>query len=101
MKTEHIISFPGDKQFEQHSASFELDSADLDAAQVKALNPLEKLRLMNTMCLINGLLFQLAEGYISKEDYEARKKRLLSILPKEIQVVLMEVLRGNNATGSK
>lgn len=101
MKTEHIISFPGDKQFEQHSASFELDSADLDAAQVKTLNPLEKLRLMNTMCLINGLLFQLAEGYISKEDYEARKKRLLSILPKEIQVVLMEVLRGNNATGSK
>lgn len=101
MKTSHSISFPADKQFEQHIATFELDSADLEVAQVEALNPLEKLRLMNTMCLINGLLFQLAEGYISKDEYEARKKRILSLLPKEIQVVLMEVLRGNNIEGKK
>lgn len=101
MKTEHVISFPGEKQFEQHSASFTIDSDDLETAQVKALNPLEKLRLMNTMCLINGLLFQLAEGYISKEEYDARKKRLLSLLPEEIQMALTEVLRGNNAEGKK
>lgn len=101
MKTEHIISFPGNKQFEQHSASFTLDSDDLKAAQVKALNPLEKLRLMNTLCLINGLLFQLAEGFISKDEYEARKKRVLSLLPKDIQEALTEVLRGDNAKGNK
>ena len=99
MKLSHRISFPGGREFEQHECIFELDSEELagQSSSFDYLNTLQKFQLMNTLLLINGLLFQRAEGYIGKDDYTDRKKRAISLLAAPIKKVLEEVLQFNGS----
>jgi hypothetical protein len=99
MKVSHRISFPGGKEFEQHECIFDLDGSDVEGVAVDKLNSLQKIQLLNTLVVINGLLYQRGEGYIGKEDYDARKKRILSLLAPQVQEAFLEVLNSGNKTG--
>jgi len=93
MKISHRISFPGGKDFEQHECIFEMDSNELSQVKsVASLNVLQVFQLLNTLVVINGLLYQRGEGYIDKSEYESRKERIMSLMSENVKVALMEVL---------
>lgn len=93
MKVSHRISFPGGKEFEQHECVFEIDLLDLDVGVTDKMNPLQIGQLMYSLVVINGLLYQRAEGYIDKEEYNLRKERVFSLLTDEMKEKLMEALK--------
>lgn len=96
MKLVHRISFPGGKEFEQHESIFEIESKELEGVVFfKKLNVLQRFQVMQTLLVINGLLFQRAEGYIGKEDYIARKERIISQLADPVKDAFLEVLRND------
>lgn len=99
MKVKYRISFPGGKDFEQHESKFEIESNDfVDSTAFHNLNPLQRIQLMNSLLMVNGLLFLRAEGYIDKNDYEQRKTRVFSLLAKEVKEALTEVLINGNSS---
>jgi len=102
MKVSYRISFPGGRDYEQHESVFEIDSADfLGCDAFDDLNPLQKVQLLNSLLMVNGLLFLRAEGYIDKEDYEQRKARVFSLMAKVVKDALMEVLVNGSSGRTK
>lgn len=102
MKVSYRISFPGGKEYEQHESIFEVDSSDFNGcAPFENLNPLQKVQLLNSLLMVNGLLFQRAEGYINKENYEQRKARVFSLMAKVVKDALTEVLSNGSDSGNK
>lgn len=102
MKVAYRISFPGGKDFEQHESIFEMDSADFISSDAfDDLNPLQKVQLMNSLLMVNGLLFLRAEGYIEKDDYEKRKTRVFSLMAENVKGALKEVLQNGNSSEQK
>lgn len=102
MRISYRISFPGGKEFEQHESIFEMSSDDfIDSPTFNNLNPLQKVQLVNSLLMVNGLLFLRAEGYIDKLEYEKRKERVFSLMAKDVKGVLTEVLSNGHSTSSE
>lgn len=95
MITTHKISFQGGKPFEQHSAEFTLEGSDFDGADsvFSSLNILEKMFLMNTFVIIEGLLFQFSDGYISSEEYKSRLERQKSLLSPKLLEAFSKIVK--------
>jgi hypothetical protein len=99
MRVSYRISFPGGKDFEQHESIFEADSNDfIDSIAFHDLNPLQRVQLMNSLLMVNGLLFLRAEGYIDKDEYEKRKVRIFSLMQENVKGALTEVLTNGNSS---
>ena len=92
MQVSHKISFPGNRQFEQHTAMFTLSTEDVPADVMSSCSVVERMFILNMLVLYEGLLFQLSEGYISYDDFNKRKKRLFSILPKHLVSIVSQLL---------
>jgi len=97
MEVTHKISFQIGAAFEQHSAEFKLVEHDLTLDTFNSLNLLEKMFVMNALVLIEGLLFQSAEGYISNEEFTKRSTRIKSIMNPKVREVLDSLLKGKTS----
>ena len=96
MQVTHKISFQIGAAFEQHSAEFTLSETDLTLDTFSKLNLIEKMFIMNDLVLIEGILFQNVEGYISKEEYLKRVGRIKSLLTPKLLEVLESLLKGKS-----
>lgn len=95
MKVTHKISFPGEREFEQHSAEFELADSDIAPEVLVGCNLAEKMFLFNVLVLFEGLLFQLCEGYIDGKEYKARKNRIFGLLSDKLKGIIRSILKNN------
>lgn len=100
MEVTHRISFQIGKEFEQHTAEFKLGPMDVNADAFGSLNLLEKMFVLNSLVLLEGLLFQLSEGYIGDADYKARKDRILSLLNDNAKKAFKDVLGAKNGNAN-
>jgi len=98
MEVTHKISFQIGKEFEQHSAEFKLGPLDVNAEAFGSLNLLEKMFVLNSLVLLEGLLFQLSEGYIDEIAYKARKERIMSLLNERTTKAFKDALKAENGT---
>jgi len=96
MEVRHKVSFSIGKEFEQHTAEFVISSDDIKNNVFHDLNLLEKMFLLHSLVLIEGILFQLAEGYITDEEKKARILRVKSMLSDKVKTVLYSILGGKN-----
>jgi hypothetical protein len=88
MRLTQRTSFPGTHQFEQYTAEFTIEESDVPKELFGDCNLLEKMFVFNILVSIEGLLFQYAKGFISREEYGEMRKRLYSLLsPKLIGIV--------------
>lgn len=92
MKVSHKVSFPGAREYEQHSAIFELTSEDIQHDALKECNLLEVMFVHNTLVVYEGLLFQYVKGYLGKDDLNAQTKRLFGMLTPKLEKVVKEIL---------
>jgi len=99
MQVSHKVSFAGSQQFEQHSATFTLESADISPALLDGCNLIEQMFVFNTLVVFEGLLFQYTLGYLSKEDFKNMKSRVFGLLNpklrKIVDLLLKEVSDGD------
>jgi len=95
MKVSHKISFPGGREFEQHSAEFELSDSDIAPELLAGCNLAEKMFLFNVLVLLEGLLFQLCEGYIDGKEMKARRERIFGLLSDKLKGIVRSVLKNN------
>jgi hypothetical protein len=95
MKVMHRISFPGDKEFEQHEAQFTLEDSDIAPEFLNGCNLAEKMFLFNVLVLFEGLLFQVCEGYIDGEEMKKRKARIFGLLSPKLREVVKSVLKNH------
>jgi hypothetical protein len=101
MKLTQKVSFPGVHQFEQYTAEFTIEESDIPAEMFNGANLLEKMFVFNALVAIEGLLFQYAKGFISREDYEQQRKRLYGLLAPKLQKMVLEILKaGGGVNGS-
>jgi len=98
MKVTHKVSFPGLQEFEQHTGYFEIDAQDVSAEILGKCNLLEKMFALNVLVLYEGLLFQLCEGFINKEEMGARRKRIFGLLSPKVEQIVKEVLKNGGTT---
>ena len=96
MQVSHKVSFQIGAAFEQHSADFTLEDKDLTIETFHSLNLLEKMFIMNVLVVIEGLLFQNIEGYISNEEFLGRRTRIKSLMSPKLVEVLNSLLRGKS-----
>jgi len=97
----HRISFPGDQQYEQHTAEFTIDEKDISGDILKTCNLLEKMFALNVLVLYEGLLFQLCEGQIDRKEMEARRKRIFGMLSPKLEGIVTELLKNGGRTKTK
>lgn len=95
MKVTHKISFPGGREFEQHSAEFELADSDVSPEILAGCNLAEKMFVFNVLVLFEGLLFQLCEGYIDGKEMKARRERIFGLLSDKLKKIVRSVLKNN------
>ena len=98
MEVTHKISFQVGREFEQHTAEFRLGPLDVNADAFGGLNLLEKMFVLNSLVLIEGLLFQLSEGYIDEPSFKARKSRIISLLNEKSAKALRDSLGSTNGS---
>lgn len=96
MLVSHKISFQIGEQFEQHTAIFTIEDKDIPNDSLDKLNLMEKMLVFNTFVVLEGLLYQYAEGYIDREALTARKKRLFSLLKPKPLALVNSLLGGSN-----
>ena len=96
MEVTHRISFQIGREFEQHTAEFKLGPMDVNADAFGSLNLLEKMFVLNSLVLLEGLLFQLSEGYIGEDVYKSRKERILSLLSENAMTAFRTALKATN-----
>jgi hypothetical protein len=96
MKISHRVSFPGGREFEQHTAEFTLEDSDMKADVLKDCNLLEKMFLYNTITIYEGVLFQYTKGYFNEEEYKGQKARILSMLNPKLLAIFKDILRTEN-----
>lgn len=101
MQVMHRISFPGEQSYEQHTAEFTISETDVRADVLQTCNLLEKMFVFNTLVLFEGLLFQLAEGFIDEEQMKDRKKRVFGLLKPKLKSILKEILSDGSSTSKK
>ena len=92
MRVSHKVSFPGGREYEQHSAVFELTSEDIQHDALKDCNLLEMMFVHNTLVVYEGLLFQYVKGYLGKDDLNAQTNRLFGMLTPKLEKVVKEIL---------
>lgn len=96
MKIMHRVTFPGSREFEQHTAEFTLEDTDIKADLLKDCNLLEKMFLLNAMTIYEGVLFQYSKGYLSEEEYKGQKSRIISMLSPKLVEVFKNILQVQN-----
>ena len=96
MKLSNKVSFPGERPYEQYSAEFTLEDSDIPKELIGSCNLLEKMFLFNVIVSLEGLLFQYAKGYFSKEEYVAQKDRLVSLLSPKLKGMMIQIMGGKN-----
>jgi len=95
MKVIHKVSFPGGREYEQYSATFELEAVDVSPDALSELNLIETLFAFNTLVAYQGVLFQYLKGYIDKEMLDAQSKRLFGMLTPKLEKVVKRMLTEN------
>ena len=100
MKMTQRVSFPGTRQFEQYTAEFTIEEEDVSPEVFGACNLLEKMFVLNILVSIEGLLFQYAKGFISREEYVDMKKRLYSLLTPKLGGIVDTLLKKETESGS-
>jgi len=94
MKVSNKVSLPGQREFEQHTAYFELDESDVSEKVWEGCTLLDKMLLMNTLVVYQGLLYQYAIGFITKETKQKETKAIFGVLSKELRSKVKEALSG-------
>lgn len=95
MKIGHKVSFPGGRDFEQHTAYFEITDEDIAKEAVGSLNLIEKMFVFNTVVLYEGILFQHTKGYITAEEFKAQKERIFGMLNEKLMASFKAMLKGS------
>lgn len=98
MKLSNKVSFPGSHPYEQYTAEFTLEDSDIQKELLGSCNLLEKMFVFNILVSLEGLLFQYAKGFFSKEEYQGQKSRLLSLLTPKLEEVVKSILGGKNGS---
>lgn len=102
MRVMHRVSFPGTQNYEQYTAQFELDAADVSSELLDGCNLLEQMFVFDTLVCYQGLLFQYTKGYIDKKDLDGQTKRLFSTLTARLQGIVKNILKdGREVTGGR
>lgn len=94
MKVSNKVSLPGVKEYEQHTAYFEITEEDVKEGVLGGCTLLEKLVLFNTIVLYQSILYQYAIGYLKKEGLKKEKELILSSISPKLREKLKEVLNG-------
>jgi hypothetical protein len=102
MKVWHKVSFPGGQtDYEQYSASFELETVDVDSKLLSGLNLLETMFAFDTLVAYQGLLFQYLKGFIDKKSLDLQTKRMFGMLTPKIEEAVKAILKNGDAPKEK
>ena len=101
MKVTHKVSFQLGAAFEQHTAEFVLEAEDVSAKSplFGTLSLAEQMFLMNALVVIEGLLYQVVEGYLDEDAWKSRKSRVFSMLSPKLREIAKSLIgekNGNN-----
>jgi hypothetical protein len=98
----HRVSFPGDANYEQYTAEFELFTEDVSPELLNGCSLLEQMFILDTLVCYQGLLFQYTKGYIDKKALDGQTKRIFSTLTPRLQDVVKSILKdGKEVAGCR
>jgi hypothetical protein len=93
MEVKHKISFQVGREFEQHTAEFTLSAEDIKFDEFEGLNLVQRMFVLNALVLIEGLLFQEAEGYIDEEEFKKRRSRVVGFMSEKVKSVFASIIK--------